>query len=110
MHDTACHDSNCLLQSNDSMLRARKEVMEFYDRDVGTGEIADILVSCGGTWRKRGFTSLYGVVFVIAHETGKMLDFHVMSKECQGCRLWEEKENTPEYAIWKGKHQCKKVL
>ena len=72
------------------------------------GEIADILVSCDGSWQKRGFTSLYGVVFVIAHETGKVVDFHVMSKECQGCRLWEGMEQTPEYVIWKRNHQCEK--
>ena len=43
--------SNCLLQASDSMLRAQKEVRELYDCDVGTGEIADILVSCDGTWQ-----------------------------------------------------------
>lgn len=41
---------NYLLQSNDGILRAQKEVRELYDCDVRTGEIADILVSCDGTW------------------------------------------------------------
>ena len=48
--------------------------------------------------------SLYGVVFVIAHETGKVLDSHVMSKECLGCWQWEGKEDSEEYLIWKSNH------
>ena len=72
------------------------------------GEIADILVSCDRSWQKQGFTSLYGAVSVIAHETGKVLDLHVTSKECQGCWLWEGIEQTPECVIWKHKHQCEK--
>ena len=51
-------------------------------------------------------TIIYGVVFVIAHETGKVLDSHVMSKECQGCRQWEGKEDSEEYLTWKTRHQC----
>ena len=72
-----------------------------------SGEVADVLVSCDGTWQKRGFTSLYGIVFIIAHETGKVLDYHVMSKECEGCRKWEGKDKTSqEYIEWKQKHKC----
>ena len=68
------------------MERARQEVREFYEIDVAGGTTADVLISCDGTWQKRGFTSLYRVVFVIGYETGKVLDYHVMSKYCPGCR------------------------
>ena len=75
---------------------------------VEDGTIADILISCDGTWQKRGYTSLYGVAFVIGFETGKVLDYHVMSKHCPGCRQWEAKDQTTaDYMEWKESHKCK---
>ena len=50
------------LQVKDSMEQARCEVREHYG--VGEGEVAEILVSCDGSWQKCGFTSLYGVSFM----------------------------------------------
>jgi hypothetical protein len=61
-----------ILQARVSMQRARQEVWEFYDTDV---KDADILISCDGTWQKRGFTSLsslYGVC-------GKVCIFYMIS-------------------------------
>ena len=44
---------------------------------------------------------------MITHETGKVLDYHVMSKECEGCRKWEGKDKTSQEDIeWKQKHEC----
>ena len=67
-----------------SMTDARIEVRDRYEPE--DDETVVILVSCDGTWQKRGFTSLFGAVFVISYETGKVLDYHVMSKHCAGCR------------------------
>ena len=63
----------------ESMHHAREEVRKL----SGTSSygIADILVSCDGTWQKR-FSSLFGVVFVIAYVTGKVIHYHIMSKHC----------------------------
>ena len=95
-----------MLQAKTSMEQARHEVHELYSVDVG-GEIFDILVSCDGTWQKRGFTSLYGACFVIAHETGKVVDYTVKSKYCIGCRQWDSKDKTShEYLTWKVSHVC----
>ena len=94
-----------ILQAEASMKRARQEVRQHYNDSTKPGDIADILISCDGTWQKRGFTSLYGAVFVIAHETGKVMDFAVMSKYCAGCRKWEGKDQTSkEYLEWKEDH------
>ena len=86
-----------------SMEGARREV-----RDVAgatDGEVVDVLVSCDGTWQKRGFSSLFGAVFIIAHTTGKVLDYHVMSKVCAGCQHWESCDHSsPEYEEWKRNH------
>ena len=38
-----------------------------------------------GTWQKRGFLSLFGIVHVIEFNTGKVLDYKVFSKCCNEC-------------------------
>ena len=55
-----------ILQAQESMSRACQEVLEHYDCELESDEIADILVSCDGTWHRRGFSSLYGAVFIFA--------------------------------------------
>ncbi|XP_032225581.2 uncharacterized protein LOC125561399 [Nematostella vectensis] len=50
-------------------------------------ELLDVAVSFDGTWAKRGFTSLTGVVFAISIDTGEVLDYHVLSKQCQTCTI-----------------------
>ena len=54
------------------MQKAVKEV-----RDINKAEedeIADVAVSCDGTWARRGFQSLYGMVSAISVQTGKVVD------------------------------------
>ena len=38
-----------------------------------------------GTWRRRGYSSSYGVVSGISLVTGKVLDVEIVSKECREC-------------------------
>ena len=69
--------------------------------------MVDILISCDGTWQKRGFSSLFGAVFIIAYETGKVIDYTVLSKHCAGCKRWEDYDrSSQEYADWKASHVC----
>lgn len=63
-----------------------------------------ITVSGDGSWRKRGFTSLYGIVSLIGWHTGKIVDFIVKSKYCKACEYWSKKQNTEEYAEWEEQH------
>lgn len=48
-------------------------------------EVIDTAVTCDGTWSKRGFTATYGIVVVISWETGKILDYEILSKRCNTC-------------------------
>ena len=80
-----------VLQAEASMSQARKEVREHYDA-LSEDETIDILVSCDGTWQRQGFSSLFGAVFIIAHETGKVVDYVVKSKHCAGCKYWGKKD------------------
>ena len=90
-----------------SMEGARHQVRDL--AGASEDEVVDVLVSCDGTWQKRGFSSLFGAVFLIAHTTGKVIDYHVMSKVCAGCKHWESRDqSSPEYQQWKESHaaQC----
>ena len=61
-----------------SMVRAAAQVKE------QTGS-ADISVSYDGTWMRRGFASLFGAFVAISWETGKVIDFEVLSRYCHEC-------------------------
>lgn len=64
-----------------------------------------ITVSGDGTWKKRGFTSLFGVASLIAYHTGKIVDLVVKSAYCKLCEMWESKKNQADYEEWKEAHE-----
>jgi len=68
--------------------------------------VVDAAVSFDGTWAKRGFTSLIGVVFVISVDTGEVLDYHVLSKTCQKCSQKKAQLEGDEKKLeeWKVEH------
>ena len=70
-------------QAQTSVEQAREEVWQHYAAS-SDDEVVDVLVSCDGTWQRCGFSSLYGAVFVITHETGKVVDYIVKSKHYAG--------------------------
>ena len=47
--------------------------------------IVNTSVSVDGTWQKGGFSSLNGTMAAISIDTGKVLDFEIMSRYCQAC-------------------------
>ena len=86
------------------MRRARQEVRECYD--AAPGDVIDVTVSSDGTWQRRGFSSLFGITFVIEHETKKILDYEVLSKFCAACKKWEKcDQESEEFKKWKEEHQ-----
>ena len=64
-------------------------------------------VAIDGTWQKRGYSSLNGVV-VATSTKAKVLDFQVFSKYCKGCAIWESRRDSAKYAEWKSTHSCKR--
>ncbi|XP_066596972.1 uncharacterized protein [Prorops nasuta] len=84
-----------------SISRAAKEEKESLTK---TEEPNGLTVSGDGTWRKRGFSSLYGLVTLIGWHTGKVIDYVVKSKYCKSCEHWQKKEETEEYKEWIGNH------
>ena len=53
-------------------------------------------VTCDGTWSKRGFTALYGVVVVASWDTGKVLDVELKSKFCSVCSARHQMDETSQ--------------
>ena len=72
--------------------------------------LCNIGISCDGTWQKRGFSSLLGAVTVISVDTGKCLDYKVLSKKCAMCTKWESRKGTDAYEkfenVIRNSHEC----
>lgn len=86
------------------MLQAAGEVHVLTD----TNKVA---VTCGGTWMRRGHSSLYGVFVCILWRTGRVVDVHVSGKFCLECALWSDKKESGSiteeaYVAWKSRHAC----
>ena len=64
------------------MLEAANQVHSGADDNL----LCDIAVSCNGTQQKRRVSSLVGAVAVISVDTGKFLDYKVMSKNAHFAR------------------------
>ena len=56
-------------------------------RNNAGDEILNTSVSCDGSWQRRRYSSLNGVVTVISMDTGKILDCEPMSRYCTACNL-----------------------
>lgn len=70
-----------------------------------SSDMLDAAVSFDGTWAKRGFTSLTGIVFVISLDTGEVLDYHALSKFCQTCDLKTSRcKSDEEFQEWHIEH------
>ena len=106
-----CYDKIVTTVSNSAQLVA-KETMEDAAKEIrnfsDNTEIVDTAVSCDGSWQRRGYSSLNGVVTVISMTTGKVLDCEAMSRYCKMCNIKEKlKKIDPNgYSVWKASHNC----
>lgn len=67
--------------AEDSMLRATQEAVE------ENNGCTDLAVAVDGSWQRRGFKSLNGLVSVTSFDTGKVMDVSVHSKYCHKCTV-----------------------
>ena len=70
--------------------------------------VIDTAISCDGSWQRRSYSSLNGVVTAISMQTGKILDCEPMSRICKSCNLHEKDRvsNPASYDIWRATHNC----
>lgn len=88
-----------------STLSMKKAALEEKERSSENKQTDGLTVSGDGSWRKRGFSSLYGIVTLIGWHTGKVIDFIVKSKYCKSCEYWENHADTAEYQEWLQTHK-----
>ena len=70
--------------------------------------MAETSVSGDGTWHKRGYSSLHGIVNVISMETGTVLDTEVLTQFCKQCSLHEkDRPDEIKYCQWRAEHEPK---
>lgn len=98
IHSAASSISEMLLK------QAVKEEQQEITKNNSSDNNKKLTVSGNGTWRKRGFISLFGVAVLIGHITGKVVDFIVKSSYCAACNYWNKHTNTEQYYEWKTSH------
>ena len=68
--------------------------------------VCNVAVTVDGTWQKRGHSFKIGVVFVLAVETGEILDYEIRSLYCHACVANKnKKQSAEEYKKWKSEHE-----
>ena len=82
-----------------------KAAGEEKDKNVEAGNKENELsVSGDGSWAKRGFTSLVGIVSLVGKYSNKILDVTVKSSICKVCQQWKGNENSVEYEAFYDEH------
>ena len=84
----------------------KKAVEEEKELNVQNERPADDLkVSGDGSWKKRGYTSLYGVTTLIGYYGGKVIDLNVKSGYCHTCAIKKNTLNDDEFEEWYENHK-----
>ena len=68
----------------------------------------DVGVSFVGTWKRRGFTNLTGVITSVSIDHGKVLDTVLLSKKCKGCTKMQAITaiDPQAYEKWNAAYSC----
>ena len=113
---------NCITQAsydsiNKSLQRSYGEVAQASQKKAAletrksfasaeSEQTVDCNVSVDGSWQRRGYSSINGVVTLMSNDNGKCIDTCVLSKACKGCQHWKGKEDSEGYIEWKNNHKC----
>ena len=69
------------------------------------GHVENLTVSGDGSWAKKGFTSLVGIVSLIGKYSKKIVDVVVMSSYCRACKYWKKIKDAVGFALWYENHK-----
>lgn len=75
------------------------------DVDTNSTTVKDVAVSVDGTWQKRGHNSKIGVVFIIAMQTGEILDYEIKSLYCHLCKHNKASKSKKDFESWYENHK-----
>lgn len=68
------------------MVQATEEGVDLNVSDDGNTS-RDISIGIDGTWQRRGYSSLNGVVSLSNFDTSKILDVEILTKYCYTCKI-----------------------
>ena len=90
--------------SKKSMLKATREIQDHKD----SGDISNSTCMFDGTWQRRGFSSLVGLVACISGDNSKVIDLEIMRKTCTKYRIIARmyEEGSAEFLKKMGDQQC----
>ena len=97
------YNNQILVKIAECALNSQTKAAKYLHKLKGASpnKIIDVKVSVDGTWSKRGFTALYGVVVVASWDTGQVLDYEVLSKHCAACAVRESMDKkSAKYLEW----------
>ena len=90
--------------ANVSMQNAAKELR------AGTDDVCDVGFLRRFMAKKGGFASLNGLVSIISVDSGKCLDYRVLTKKCAQCSYWENHKNSEEYTQFMMTHEAECLI
>ena len=77
----------------------------------GSPETTDIGVTVDGTWQRRGYSSMNGVVVAMSVVSGKVVDIEPLSRFCKACSTMTRnlKDDVQQLVEWEKDHKesCK---
>ncbi|KYN13186.1 hypothetical protein ALC57_14630 [Trachymyrmex cornetzi] len=89
-----------IFNATDLVCKTSMEKAATVEKEVSAREnTSGLVVSGDGSWRKRGFSSLFGLVSLIGWNTEKVIDIIIKSSYCKAC------EYTAEYSEWLQSHE-----
>ena len=100
---------NIVVKLKDSAKRvAERSMSNAASKLRGDAISADVAVSVDGTWQRKGFPSMNGVVTAISIDSGKVLDTAILSKNCKGCTNMQSVKSVDpnRYERWYAMHKC----
>lgn len=86
------------------LAKAAQEEIQKTAEAFDTDEIPGITVSGDGSWKKRGFKSLYGIASLIGFYSGKIVDVIMKNSFCKACAQMVSKKDTPDYETFMESH------
>ena len=83
----------------------RIAINEEKQKNAEKGHGENLTVSGDGSWIKRRFTSLVGIVSLIGKYSKKIVDVVVMSSYCRACEYWKKVKDAVGFALWYENHK-----
>lgn len=84
---------------------ATKSMIDAAEKAVTIKRSTDLGVSLDGTWQRRGYVSMNGIVAAISIDTGEIVDVEIMSRHCRMCEMKRRELEDEKFSEWYESHK-----